>query len=673
MKEQIKRIVVTLLVAGLSSVTAILLSECISVHTLESTASIVFEVCGSIAIIAALIGLYIRNKEADEYRKGVDIGQLDNEIKEYKEQVLKNFESVKRRILRYINWGTVYFWFVYLVLFIGMTATFFIGEDNEFRGFSLLFLFWTYGLNGSICDKFDNSINSIRITESEFPCLTRIVKEVFDECGIKGRIKLHMTHDSDIQVGRRLGVNHVGLGAKAIALLDELELRQALYHEAAHIKNKDTHLSYRLAKGYEKWNNYAESSWGFASIAPVYILSYLYNKEYNLFNMTSSHTIETNAERFVAEIGNHQAAISGLAKVLMFESSLDDYVGDGSCNYFREEKPKKGVYRRDIQSFKEKLPEREASWRKQIENTLLEDISSHPTFSERKTIMGVEDYKISFEEGNIAYETDRERLLDMADQEAYDILCACFEHVREEVYLVPKAKIEDYRAGKLGYDLITKIEIAKLCEDVCLLDEAYVLYEEIRKEDPINATAAYGIGRIKLLRKNNAGIQDIYESLRNHNYTDEKLQLVGDYCVAMGLKEEYDHWLQYKNDKLNFFYNSYDRIDDCWDKEMLSSSDLSPELIERRRREILEIGQGMISRIYLVKKQLSQGYKTNVFLLKPSEGVEEEPWEEMINRVFLLLDNDGEEDVQYGLHCLWENPGLEDIISKVEGTCIFSK
>ncbi len=98
---------------------------------------------------------------------------------------------------------------------------------------------------------------------------------------------------------------------------------------------------------------------------------------------------------------------------------------------------------------------------------------------------------------------------------------------------------------------------------------------------------------------------------------------------------------------------------------------MAKELIERHQHEILQIGQGMIDKIYLVKKQLSEECKMNTFLLKPKDRVDEKSWDEFMNRVFLLLDNDGEENIQYGLQCLRENPQLEVLVSKVEGACIY--
>ncbi len=671
MKEIIKRIIVTILVVGLAIVTAILVRECIPIHRLELAASIVFRICGSIAIIAAIIGIYMSNKAVDQSQDEVDIGQLDRERKEYRERAKKDYEAEKKRILRFLNWGTVYFWFIYLTLWIGMTALFLFGEDNDFRGLSLVFLVWIYGLNGCACLKIEVTDDSTRIKENEYPVLTKIVKDVFLECGIRGRIRLYRNHNNVIAVARTFGVNHVNLGALAIALLDEQELRQMLYHEAAHIKSKDIHVSYRLAKGYEKWNHFSSSGWGIASIAPVYLLCYLYNKEYILFDETSSHTIETMADRYVTTFGDNQLAVNGLAKLSMFDCSLDEYVGDGTYFYLRKEQLEKGTYRRQIREFIEVLTKKEVEWRKQIENYLLEDTSSHPTFSERKAIMEVENYQICFKENAPAYEEERNRFLDAADQELYGALLPCYDTLREEEYVAPMAKITAYKAGKLGNDLLTKLQIAALYEEICLHDEAYTLYEEIRKEDPQNATAAYGIGRIKLMRKDHSGIQDIYDSLGNHNDTDEKLGLIGDYCVAMGLADEYEYWKQIKNDKLNYFYNRYEKIDDCWDKEILSASDLAPELIDRRQYEILQIGQGMIDKIYLVKKQLSEDCKMNTFLLRPKDRVDEKRWDELMDRVFLLLDNDGEENIQYGLRCLRENPQLEVLVSKVEGACIY--
>ncbi len=378
-----------------------------------------------------------------------------------------------------------------------MTSLFLLGKDNDFSELSLAFLVWIYGLNGSACLKINVTDDSTRIKENEYPFLTKIVKDIFLECGIRGKIKLYMNHNNVIAVARTFGVNHVNLGAKAIALLDEQELRQMLYHEVAHIQSKDIHISYRLAKGYEKWNHFSSSGWGIASIAPVYILCYFYNKNYLLFNETSSYVIEIMADRYAATFGDNQIAVNGLAKLSMFDCSMDEYVGDGAYFYLRKEKLEKGTYRRQIREFMEELPKKEAEWRKQIENYLLEDTSSHPTFSERKAIMGVENYQIMFKKNAPDYEEERDRLLDAADQELYDALLPCYEKLREEEYVAPMDKITAYKAGELGNDLLTKIQIAALCEDICLYNEAFTLYEEIRKEDPKNTTAAYGIGRIK--------------------------------------------------------------------------------------------------------------------------------------------------------------------------------
>lgn len=650
-----------------------------------------FAICLIIVILLAVIligNLYWKRTFLDKLKKTPIKEQMDILLMKHKnaqtglEAAILRLKNIQRNILAY---------FLLLTL-LACALSFFSGTTIEnLVVYPILSTYILYGVIFCLSPPPEEYDETLYVSEKEFPYLYKIANKAMTALNISGKIRIMILPDWNAGIAKMNNFFSLQLGAEMLYMLTEEELYHVLLHEFGHLADPYSR-EYLTPKYMTRFRcNEFDSDMAYLTMFLVSGVIQYYNYESEIFDITTSKTMERRADMKACTVGNSSIYASALVKMALheyFDFESNDYLMEP---YYAPEKPRSNVTTLMTTTFSKALEERKDFWLELLEKQLPPLMDSHPSFTERYASIGKPGYKLDFpirniDESNkknalskhspsktISYEEDCRKAIQYADKLIYEQLNDNYKEERDEHYKKPLALLDNWKKDGGNIHDTNIADIIKAMDALCKYQEAEELCDRIINESDNVYMTAFPLlykGNRMLHRYEKDGIELIYHGIDlNPNLISTGLDIIGSYCQHTGLEEEL---AEYRKKVPLYAQKETDYNDDSGD---ISKSDhLIPEHFPDNRLEeivdyMITAGKKKIDKIYLVRKVVNEDTYYSIFIIKWSPDVEPETLRGGMDKIFNYLDTypDG---WPYSLF-LWDKH-LDKIVQKVENACVYS-
>lgn len=565
----------------------------------------------------------------------------------------------------------------YLILVTGaaLAVCFFAGASGVgITSTEPIAIFFLYGpVSRFLRKREDKPDFSKALPREEFPMLYRMAEEAAGPLARKNRIHLFVSDNPPDEEGN-VGIARVGrdiwlsLGSMVLGTLERQELMQVLEHEFAHLEHDDNDHLLRFHRIMQFMDGGDAGVWDvFTAVAyrlPYHFLAY----EGSFYFLLSSRQKEMAADDEVCDRERMCSALGKIAAHTLFTYETGSY----DCLFRSEEIPTDFATAR-VCSYRQKLTEREGEWRRILEASIPSKVDTHPTFRQRRELLGSCDYSLTPAAHGDDYGRECWAAIATCDRERSCVEPENYAEMRRQAYLEPMERIRAFEAeGKLLPPEQMR-PIMEACFAVGEPEKLEALCDEIiRTNDSPTATAfsRYWKGYLLLRRYDAAGIDWLYQAIEtNRNYTQEGMDQIGQFCTMMGMEAELE---EYRRRAVEYFQTAKDSdsTEGITARADLSAETLPEGWLETITGHILEDGGEAVTHIYLVRQVNKSGCAMSSFVLRFAEGTEDDCVEKVYDSTFRLLD-DWPEDWEFSLY-IFES-GMEKVLKKIPGACVYEK
>jgi len=445
-----------------------------------------------------------------------------------------------------------------------------------------------------------------------------------------------------------------------------------LLHEFSHVSDKYKKIN--KERDYYCFITSIDDILNFASkiAAKFYLFSdiFLFIR-YTVFDYATTLMIETDADEAMAKYGDPKIAASMLIKFSYHDRfQWEDGSYDSEPLYADEEPPKNSV-RNESMKLKKAMEEKSELWNDLASREILANNSTHPTVKMRISALGIEEIKTVHSSSSEAYLDEKEKALDMIDSIIYDRISKNYEEIRRDNYIEPLERITQWEGegsplrGESYADIISDLRDLGRCKDAeALCDRA------IAELPAASAHSAHFFkGAFLLHRYDASGIDHVYKAIEeNMNYCDEGLDMIGSFCCITGREKEL---AEYREKAVVIAQKNYD--EDINASELNKKDDLRGESLPEGMLEdilgyIATIDEGIIDKIYLVRKTISESFFTSAFVVgfscKDAKKIHS-----VMHKIFLYLDAHPS-GWQFSLFELSEHKDID--FEKIEGSLVYT-
>lgn len=627
----------------------------------------------ALAVLAVLALLLVFNAAATPiYKRSKDkmnVAEHQSYLAERKESAKKDLEKSVRKIKR-IRVG-IELYTVFLALLASAYA-FLCGFSGE-TGTTLIGIYIFYGLFRRIRRVTEADFDGYS-EEKDFPHIYALAKRAAKELGVEGEIKIDFLYDCNAGIAKIGKVNSLQIGAVLLDVLTEEELYSILLHEFAHLTKK-CHPAGKELLLFDYIANTDDSFFSQFTNLLFKFPEHLFAWEFFIYRAVASSTIEAIADSAVLEHGDPQSAINGMAKIEYY-----NYFGNELHNFIPElfyetESPREDKLSIYIAALRRAIPARKEAWDAFLKNEIEPRSASHPIFRNRMAALGVSSYETVLPEGQSPYRLECAKVLAQADRELFDSAKETYEKEREEKYLAPMQKVEEWRkSGKNppaeeARPLIDALATLSMYEELEALCDSLIEGTENKFALP---HAYMNKGKLMLLRYDKGGIGYIYKAMEiNHNYVEWGLDEIGSFCCKMGLEAELE---EYRRRACEFAQDEKDKYGEAGSLsagDKISDSDMPAELLA----EILEFMKNadekeQLRAVYLVKKTITDDFGTDAFLLVLRTDYDGEACTALYEKIFNFLDTHPT-DRHFSL-CIYDR-SYDAVLKKAKNYVVFER
>ena len=564
--------------------------------------------------------------------------------------------------------------YLVFITIIALAVCFFSGASGvDVGSTTTVVLFYLYGIFARFLHKRSEKPDfSLALSRSDFPMLYRMAEEAAGSLSKNNRIHLFVSDNLPDEEGN-VGIAHVGkdiwliIGTMVLGTLEAEELKQVLEHEFAHLEHDDNGHLVRFNRLMRFMDGGDEDFLGLMSTIafrlPYNFLAY----EGSFYFLLSARQKEMAADD---ETYDQESMCSALAKIAahnLFHYEMQPY----DCIFRSGEIPTDFATAR-VNSYRQKLVEREGEWRRILESGIPSKVDTHPTFRQRWESLGACAYTLTPAKLEDAYGAECWAAIATCDKERASVEKEKYDDMRRRAYLEPMERIAAYEAeGKL----LPPDEMRPIMEAYFTVGQPEKLEalcdEIIRTNDSPTATAfsRYWKGFLLLRRYDAAGIDWIYQAIEtNRNYIQEGMDEIGKFCTMMGLQEELE---EYRRRAVEYFQTQkdWDHSEGITTRADLSAETLPEGWLEQITGHILASAGDAVQEIYLVHEVNKSGCAMSSFILRFAEGTEDEVVDKVYDSTFRLLD-DWPTDWEFCLYVF--EPDMAKVLKKIPGACVYT-
>lgn len=529
---------------------------------------------------------------------------------------------------------------IYIITLLLVSVAFCIFTGAAF-GFTYTALFGWYFVFCVIDRMYCISFRPVRIdtiVPEEYPVISKIIDGVRDIYEIRDR-DLYILPDNTCNAGiaEIPGGYSLYLGVPLGSVIDENELRQIMIHEFAHVINLDTRIGFVSVMLMSFMTAKSSNPAGVINLMFRYA-ALKYNIVYSKYRIASSFVSEENADSAIIKYGDPQLSIDAMSKINCYSF----YVREDRYNLFADyETLPEHICSVNVRHFKEALEKHSGRWKELIKKELPAQLNSHPTFNQRKTKLGVEDFEIKIRPSDNALNKEWTRLAKFTDDRIADQMKQDYGKKRQKVYTRSLDRInqweesdktrpsEEMRTVIDAYMNLTRIgEAGQLC------------MQTIERSGNENAKAypLFLAGQIRLREYDDSGIELIKRAMAiNANYIEPGMNMIGDFFRIMGRETELEDCRAIAPEEIQKARDTVGKAG------ILRRSDrLSPERdidgLEKHIGRIIELGQNNVHEIYLVRKTINDGFFTGAFVVKFKARLDKDLADELLFDIFCYFD-----------------------------------
>lgn len=549
-------------------------------------------ICIIILLAAILIGNIIWSKS---FIKKIN----DTPVKDQMDSILARHQNAQTGLksaicrLKKIQHNIIGY-FIFL-MFLALALSFFHGTTgNHHSIFNLISIYVLYGILYCLSPAPEIIDEDLYVTEEEFPYLYKIAHKAMHALGITGDIRIMILPDWNAGIAKMNEFCSLQLGAEMLHMLTEDEIYHVLLHEFGHLADPYSREYLTPAILTRLQQNRLESDMAALTLLLTRGPFYYYSYESDLYDITTSKTMERRADMKACTVGNSSVYASALVKMALrefFDFESNDYLKEP---YYEPERPRENVTTLMTTTFSKALVERKDNWLALLEKQLPPLMDSHPSFNERYASIGRPEYKLVFpfeitnsneptdsdknttsektakstknklyentdfsdknsvrtnktiQNEYLSYWNDCQKAVKHADKLIFDQLSENYKAEREEHYLTPLRDFEQWQKEGSNIHDTNIADIIKALDALCRYEEAESLCDRIIAESQNVYMTAFPLlykGNRMLHRYDKNGIDLIYRSINlNSNLISTGLDMIGSYCQQMGLEKELNEY-----------------------------------------------------------------------------------------------------------------------------------
>ena len=447
------------------------------------------------------------------------------------------------------------------------------------------------------------------------------------------------------------------------------ELTYVFVHELAHVANGDVELGVKLKKFAGKLTGVNKVVGIIADLFVRGIRRRLF-KSWDVYARTASLSKERVADLYVKEYCDAQVYVNALAKINTVRFYDDDV--NRLELYYNGEKVRDDVATFSTKLYHETLEKNKQRWHDLLMRELPPLLDSHPIFNQRMKYMGVSDFSLDIETDDAPYGEEKTKLLDAADKICSREYSESYDEDRHKNYVRPMERIGFYQQGtERGYKFSSseKLSVAGAYKQLRCYEEGKKLASEVLESEPHNAYAMYFLGSILLLQEKPEGMELLYEAAKeNRNFIGDYIELAGDYCLKNGLEDELARYrersLELRQEKVDYG-EDFGRLTA---KDKLVYHDMPAELLDDILGFLKSRGEGYLSKVYLVRKVISEDVFSWVFYLKFKKKADKNIAYSISDALFTNLDYRNEQFSQFSS---FDVPKWEKYVKNVKGSLVY--
>lgn len=630
----------------------------------ENAISIIMIISLILTVILMIIGLIVLRYTKKVYSKE-NFKQIVEKMKEEHEQSENNFTKIKKQVNKTNNLALL-FYFSFLISLIILTSSLIA---LSIKGSNLIpaILITFYMLSGLIASYFnveDRPRFGYYLNKEDYPIINNMIADVQNDLNVKKPINLFSsTNHNTISVNYYKGQYNIVMGVYHLLFLNFKELKAIMYHEVAHILNKDIYHSRKQYGAYRLYQRSIEGDYNVFSFGSFFLLGFnnLIEATTTKYDIFVSRQIEEKTDEFVKNRNLNEAFINAVTKSLYFGLFIGDY-GIKSFIPIAEE-PSKTYYQDVILEFIEVVEKRRKIYDYIALNEYQAKMESHPTVSTRMKNFGVT--KVNIDLNSRLYNKEEiTKLLDIFEEVSEEDI-ENYKGYRENNYLAAVKIIEKYETNP-NDDVKDMLDYGYALMGIIEVEKAVKVFETLLEVDDNIAQAHGALGYIYLnYYYDEKGVEHIKKAAElNRNYVED-LEHIGNYYKKMGKEESLKTFREEFLDEMQKHFNEYEGISDITIKTKLEK----PTLDETKLNSIYEYIKSLefVKEYFVVRKDINENFYTHIVCVVKNEKATDEETNEGMNNIFKFLDL---KDEQYALVLVNSNMLYNKLKKTVEPTKI---
>ncbi|WP_042276318.1 M48 family metallopeptidase [[Clostridium] dakarense] len=398
--------------------------------------------------------------------------------------------------------------------------------------------------------------NEVTINRKEHPALFEIIDDAIELTKAPKLDEVCIVEGSNAAValipdGFGFNGKHVlEIGIQILKILNEQELKSIIIHELAHIYNDDTNISSKISRCLIRWSTIIDKVEEKENIIQDILLlpfAKIYVEKLETYLNAVSQPREIEADKEAALYTSAEVYAKASVKLEIF----DLFKKNPYCKVElrAQEEPPKNYLNIMFDDFNNEIIERKSQWLNQIKKRISSIYDTHPSFSERMSALGIDDfnYEIEFEDQNEIYKKEIDNLIDIKNKQWYESWCDEWEEFTKE-YKLQLDIIKNYEETD---DIEKSMEYGFALEETREYDKSMQVYENILSKDENCAIAMYRIGQILLIKNDNNGIELIKKAADlDDDLIISAMDIIIEYSMDNGMEDEVDEVYEWFSEKL---------------------------------------------------------------------------------------------------------------------------
>jgi len=510
-------------------------------------------------------------------------------------------------------------------------------------------------------------------SEEDYPILYSLAYKAQRAVNMKGKIKILIVGGANAGISRIGRVYSLYIGSGILDMLTEDELYQVLIHEFSH-RTKDGDPKDREFRLFTYITQSEENKINFFCNRMFIFPDLVFTFEYMVYSTVASRSIEYIADKAICRVGDPEIAASALTKLSYNDFFNREFNLHVTESYYASEEKRKDSGRIVSDAFRRAVSERKDFWNELIAREIQPISSSHPIVRNRIEALGISSVSLLPFPTKGKYYDECKRAMEYVDAMVYNDSLEAYSEEREECYLKPLKVVEEWKSGNKELSPEEARPVMSALESLSMYDDLYELCEGIISSSDNKSHTAHAYmarGKIRLLKYDNEGINDIYTAIdANSNYIEEGLTLIGEYCCVCGLEDELKEYRERSVDIQQYNIDVYSKTSALEHTDNLIPDTMPKEMLDDIIEFMKTAGNGAISNIYLVRKQITDDFFASVFIVRFDDDADDDTVNDAMDMIFYHLDT-RPEDWQFALHLF--SPHVSHAVYRVENSCVYSR